>query len=110
MILRIWHGWTTPGNADSYEALLTGEVIPSIEDRNIDGFHGMEVYRRSVDNEVEFVVASFFDTVEALRAFVGEDCEVAYIPDKARAVLSRWDDRCRHYDARTPLAAVRTNR
>ena len=27
MISRIWHGWTTPENADAYEQLLRHEII-----------------------------------------------------------------------------------
>jgi len=34
MISRIWHGYTTPENADTYETLLKGEVIVGIKDRS----------------------------------------------------------------------------
>lgn len=27
MIVRIWHGWTTPANADTYEAMLKEEIF-----------------------------------------------------------------------------------
>ena len=30
-IKRIWHGWTTPNNADAYEAIVQDEVFPAIE-------------------------------------------------------------------------------
>jgi len=33
MIGRIWHGWTTPANADAYEALLKSEIFVGIRDR-----------------------------------------------------------------------------
>jgi hypothetical protein len=29
MIIRIWHGWTTPANADTYETLLKTEIFRS---------------------------------------------------------------------------------
>jgi hypothetical protein len=41
MISRIWHGWTTPGNADKYEALLKKEIYVDIRNRKIRGFNGI---------------------------------------------------------------------
>jgi len=31
MICRLWRGWTSPENADAYERIVRGEVIPGIE-------------------------------------------------------------------------------
>jgi hypothetical protein len=41
-----------------------------------------------------------FDSLDAVRAFAGEDYEVAVVPQKARAVLSRFDARSQHYEVR----------
>ena len=46
MIKRIWRGWTTRENADSYFEVLTNKVIPSIEDKKIPGYRGIEVFRK----------------------------------------------------------------
>jgi heme-degrading monooxygenase HmoA len=100
MIARIWHGWTTPANADAYEALLHGEIVEGIRTRAIDGFRGIEVLRLHLTNEVEFVTIMHFDSLEAVRAFAGADHEVAVVPPKARALLSRFDERSRHYEVR----------
>jgi len=40
MISRIWHGWTTPANADPYEALLKSEILTGIQGRQIAGCGG----------------------------------------------------------------------
>ena len=37
MICRVWRGWTTPQNADAYESVVRGDVIPGIEERKIPG-------------------------------------------------------------------------
>ena len=37
-------------------------------------------------------------SLDSVKAFAGEDYEVAVVPDAARAVLSRWDDRSAHYE------------
>ena len=89
MISRVWHGWTTPANADAYEALLKSEIFTGIKDRQIAGFRGVHLFRRNPGKEVEFVTVMWFDSTEAVRAFAGEDYEVAVVPPKARALLSR---------------------
>ena len=100
MISRIWHGWTTPGNADIYEALLKEEIFVGIQNRRIPGFKSIQLLRREVDAEVEFVTIMLFDSLDAVREFAGEDYEAAYVPDKARAVLAHFDERSQHYEVR----------
>ena len=105
MISRIWHGYTTPKNADIYENLLKSEIIVGIKNRNIPGFREIQVCRRELGNEVEFVTVMWFDSLNAVRAFAGEDYEVAVVPKKARAVLSRFDERSQHYEVREQVKA-----
>ena len=100
MIGRIWHGWTTPANADRYEALLKTEIFVGIGERQIPGYRGIHLLRRDVGDEVEFVTLMWFDSLDAVRSFAGEDYEVAVVPPKARAVLSRFDQRSQHYEIR----------
>ncbi len=100
MISRIWHGWTTLSNADIYESLLREEIFAGIRGRNIEGFRGIQLLRRQVANEVEFVTIMEFDSLAAVTAFAGEDYEVAVVPPKARAVLARFDPRSQHYEIR----------
>jgi len=100
MISRIWHGWTTPANADTYEALLKEEIFVGIENRHIRGFRSIQLLRRNVGEEVEFVTIMLFESLDAVREFAGEDYEVAVVPDSARAVLSHFDARSQHYEIR----------
>ena len=105
MISRIWHGWTTPGNADKYETLLKEEIFVGIQNRKIRGFNGIQLLRREVGQEVEFVTIILFDSLDAVREFAGENYEVAVVPEKARAVLSRFDERSQHYEIRFERSA-----
>ena len=41
MIGRIWHGWTTPYNADKYESLLKEEIFSGIAEKNVPGYKGI---------------------------------------------------------------------
>ena len=100
MISRIWHGWTTPENADKYEALLKEEIFVGILNRNIRGFKNIQLLRRVIENEVEFVTIMEFDSLDAVREFAGQDYEVAVVPEKARAVLSHFEARSQHYEIR----------
>ena len=103
MITRVWHGWTTSANADAYEALLKSEIFTGIRDRQIAGYRGIHLFRRNLGDEVEFVTVMWFDTMEAVRAFAGEDYEVAVVPIEARALLSRFDARSQHYEVKAEM-------
>ncbi len=100
MIARIWHGWTKPENADEYERLLEYEIIPEIAAKNMKGYRSIEVLRRPLTDEVEFITIMRFDSLDLVRQFVGEDYEIAHVPEAAQQVLERWDERSQHYEIR----------
>ncbi len=104
MIRRVWHGWTAPERAEAYERLLREEVFPSIAAKEIPGYLGIELLRRDAGDETEFVTLMSFDSWEAVRAFAGEDPEAAWVPPEARALLSRYDERSRHYEVRERIS------
>jgi len=98
MIARIWHGYTAPANADAYEALLKEEIFVGISNRHILGYKGIHLLRRNTGQEVEFITIMWFDSSDAVREFAGDDYEAAVVPPKARAILSRFDNRSQHYE------------
>ena len=100
MMSRIWHGWTTAANADTYETMLQDEIFVGIRSRRIPGFRGIQLLRRPDGEEVEFVTIMRFESLDAVREFAGKDYEAAVVPPKARAVLSRFDERSKHYEIR----------
>ena len=100
MISRIWHGWTTPEKADVYETLLKNEIFISIQNRRIHGYRGIQLLRRIHKTEVEFITIMWFDSLDSVRTFAGEDYETAVVPPKARELLSRFDARSQHYEVR----------
>lgn len=100
MIKRIWHGYTTLENADAYERLLDTTVFPGIEAKSIPGYRSIELLRRTAGDEVEFTTIMTFDSLNNVIAFQGEDYETAYVPDAARKILKRWDERSTHHEQR----------
>uniref|UniRef100_A0A9E7ZRU2 Antibiotic biosynthesis monooxygenase n=1 Tax=Bosea sp. NBC_00436 TaxID=2969620 RepID=A0A9E7ZRU2_9HYPH len=98
MIGRVWHGWAKPDFADSYEKLLTTETLPALH--RVAGYKGTYFLRRTLDTgEVEFVEITFWESMEAIVAFAGEDSTKAVVPPETQAFLTRFDDRSVHYEA-----------
>jgi len=96
VIARVWHGWTSPESADAYEDFLRTTMFPSIH--RLSGFIGADLLRRDLDGEVAFITITRFESLEAVRAFAGDDYERAVIEPEARALLSRCDERSAHYE------------
>lgn len=100
MIERIWHGWTSHENASAYEALLKNEIFIKIGKRNIEGYKGIRLLVRKHENEVEFVTIMRFESMEAVKAFAGEAYEQSVVPEKARKLLSHFDEKAAHYEVK----------
>ena len=71
MISRLWHGWTSPDNADAYEKLIRQTIFPGIAGRQIEGFHRIELLRGPLRDEIEFITIMWFNSWEAVREFAG---------------------------------------
>jgi heme-degrading monooxygenase HmoA len=98
LICRLWRGWTSTENAAAYEAIVRGEVIPGIEARAIPGFRHIDLMRRDLGDEVEFQTLMWFDSLDAIKAFTGEDYAVSHVPAAAQSVLTRFDERAAHFE------------
>lgn len=96
MIGRLWHGWTKPENSDKYAELVKIEVLPTFY--KVRGYKGAYFFRRDSQDETEFVALTFFENMQAVRQFAGEDYEKAVVPPQARKLLSRFDQESRHYE------------
>jgi len=103
MVGRLWHGWTTTDNADVYENLLKKEIFPGIASKRVQGYRGIQLFRRPLVEEIEFLTILCFDSWDAVKQFGGEDYEMAYVPPKARELLSRFDERSQHYEIREQI-------
>ncbi len=97
-IKRVWHGWTTSENADKYQNLLHSEVFPGIETKKISGYQSIELFRRDLGDEVEFVTIMTFNSLKNVIDFHGEDYTRCYVPNAAKLLLKRWDQVSAHYE------------
>jgi heme-degrading monooxygenase HmoA len=105
MIGRVWHGWASVENADACEALLKSEMLPGSVARTVSGFERVELSRSNFRDEVEFMVITWFSSWEAIKAFAGEEFEIARVPANVRTLLSRLDERSQHYEIRMQESA-----
>jgi heme-degrading monooxygenase HmoA len=104
MIGRLWHGWAAPENAARYVEHLRRETFPAL--RGIEGYVDGYVLRRDSGDRVDFTVLTLWKSLQAVRAFAGDDYETAVVPAAARRVLGGFDERVTHYDVVVRAAAA----
>jgi heme-degrading monooxygenase HmoA len=98
MIARIWKGWTKVEDADAYEKLLREKVYPELP--KIKGYKGGYILRKDAQDEIEFVTVNFFDSLDAVKAFAGDDYEAPVFEPEARRLLFKVEPIARHYQVK----------
>jgi hypothetical protein len=99
VICRLWRGWTRAADADAYEAYLREELFPQLrDDEGGRGYRGYDVLRRVDGADVAFVTLVWFDSLESVRGFAGEEYETPVITPRASELLARFDDRALHLE------------
>lgn len=96
MIARSWSGAATPEGADRYAAHFREAVLPGLQ--ALDGFHAAYLMRRETDGLVEVRVLTLWASLDAVRAFAGEDLTTAVVEPPARAALVRYDTMVELYE------------
>jgi heme-degrading monooxygenase HmoA len=109
MIVRLWRGRAWKQHADAYQTLLASTVFPKL--LGIDGYAGGRVLRRETAESIEFLVLTEWASWDAIRAFAGENPDVAVIEPEARALFVDVDEHVTHfeiaYDSRGGAEAIR---
>lgn len=96
MIARIWRGAVRPEDADEYVAYIGDTGLAEYKDT--PGNRGAWMLRREVGGVTEVITFSLWDSLDAVKAFAGEDYETAvYYPEDERFLVEH-DDTCAHYD------------
>lgn len=107
VVAREWRGRVAPARADEYYQYLRGGVAKI---RSIPGSLGVEVMRRNEAGAVEYVVISYWESREAIKAYAGQDIEKPHHLPKDRELLLELPTRVLHYDVTyTDLAQVRVS-
>ena len=94
MIVRVWRGRTKTIDGPRYESYLrTYDGY-----RRTPGYEGACLLRRPQEDETEFVLISFWRSMEAIERYAGSDAERANLHDLDQALLTSADPRAAHYD------------
>ncbi len=96
VIVRSWTGRATAADAESYIAHFRQKVLPDL--RRIAGHRGAMLLRKGVADEIEVVVLTFWDSLDSIHEFAGEDVTQAVVEPEAKAVLKTFDTHVRHFD------------
>lgn len=95
MIMRIWRGWTRPEDTGAYAAYITETGIA--EYRASPGNQGAYLVSREDGDRTEFLTISFWDSMEAVAGFAGDDVDRAvFYPEDDRFLVDR-EDTVLHY-------------
>lgn len=96
MISRHWRGLAKSRHADEYVEHLRRETLPQLS--KLPGFVNASILRRAVQQGVEFLIVTNWESITAIGQFAGRDTEAAVVPEKVQAMLLEYDRRVRHYE------------
>jgi heme-degrading monooxygenase HmoA len=96
MIVRIWRGVVAAGDADAYADYMLGTGVAGYT--RSAGNEGVYMLRRPTEAGTEFLMVSMWTSMDAVRAFAGDDPERAvFYPEDDRFLIDR-DHTVRHYE------------
>lgn len=96
LIARLWHGATPASHGDRYAAYLEQTGVKDC--RATPGNRGVQVLRRNAGGATHFLFISFWDSLDAIRAFAGEHVELARYYPEDRKYLLELEPRVAHYE------------
>lgn len=95
MIVRLWSAKTSKPRSQTYLEHVRGGVFLKI--RGLKGYVGATVLTRTVESEVEILVATVWQSLDAIQQFAGPDLESAVVAEEAVPLLKEFDRRVRHF-------------
>ena len=102
MIARIWKGAVAQRDADAYADYLQETGVAGYV--STPGNRGVWMLRRDAGERTEYLMFTLWDSLDAVKAFAGEDYEVAvFHPEDDRFLVER-DRTSAHYEVHTHVA------
>jgi len=96
MIARIWHGWTKVEDFEAYSEFMKERAIPDY--RKTEGFVKLVFLRNIRENVSHFTLITFWENLEVIKNFAGEDFEQAkYYPEDENFLLE-FEEKVTHYE------------
>jgi heme-degrading monooxygenase HmoA len=96
MIARIWHGRTTAAKSDEYLNFM--RTVAILDYRSTPGNKGAYALRRIEGETAHFLMVTFWESEDAVRAFAGDDISVAKYYDFDKNFLLELESASTHYE------------
>ena len=96
MISRNWRGLARAEEADNYVRHLQNETFPQLS--RIPGFVSASILRRPLNQGVEFVIVTTWESIDSIRQFAGKPEDMAVVPAVVQAMMIEHDTRVAHYE------------
>ena len=96
MIARIWHGKTSVENFDIYASFLQEVAIPDYQ--KTKGFTGLSFLKKIENNEGHFTLITYWENLEVIKNFAGEDYEKAKYYPEDDAFLLEFEENVQHHE------------
>ncbi len=95
IVVRIWHGRVPKDKAETYRDFLVRRAVPDYG--SIRGNLGVEILMRENGDVVDFLILSYWESINAIKEFAGEDYEKAKYYDEDKDFLLEFEPNVRHY-------------
>jgi hypothetical protein len=96
VVVRTWKAYTSAARLPAYEATVRKIVLPHFA--NVPGCLGSKFLHRCIDDEVEILVLTFWESMETARGLAGDDKAQVYVPPEIAATLDRYDQEVALYE------------
>lgn len=96
MIARIWHGRTKQNDYEAYTEFLKKRAIPDYQ--NTRGFVKLIFLRNTKGNEGHFTLITFWENLDAIKNFAGNDYEKAKYYPEDKNYLLEFEETVMHYE------------
>ena len=96
MIVRMWHGRVPTSKAEAYRAFTNERAIADYQ--SVAGNSSVHILERQEGNVTHFITLTFWENLEAIEGFAGEDVEAAKYYPEDKGFLLEFEPRVVHYE------------
>ena len=96
MIARIWHGITKADDLANYTEFMKSVAMPDYS--NTEGFIKGSFLRRIEGDEAHFTLITYWENLQSIKNFAGEDYEIAKYYPEDKDYLLKFEKKVKHFE------------
>ena len=96
MIARIWHGRVPTSKAQAYREFTNRTAIPDYQ--SVQGNLSVHILEREEGDITHFITLTFWEDLDSIRAFAGDDVECAKYYPEDKDYLLEFEPKVVHYE------------